>query len=386
MSEPSECQPSRFEGLYAGVGGALFSFAMGLSAVAIPLLALDRGFSAGQVGVFVAGSASAQLGIRSVMGALMRRIPDRHFVTLAGLLMAASCLALLCSTAWWVFALSQIAQGSARGFFWTGSQTHVVRTSPSAVRAIAKINLTSGIGQIAGPFVAGPLIQHFSLLTALGVAGAVAAGVLVPSTLMVRLEPLRPAKRDRRAAMAVWRQPDLGLASWAGATAGAWRSMMNSFVPIVLQQAAYGPQAIGVVTGIANATSIGGGASAGLVKGHRLRAALIGGIAVTGVGLAAFGWLAGHVAVATAALAVSGVGAGLLQTMGPALATEAVSAEERGEAIATAGTYRAAALLGAPLCVSGLVVALAAPAAVAVLGLVLAGPVVIMRRQGRVHG
>jgi MFS family permease len=386
MSEPHGCQPSRFEGLYAGIGGALFSFAMGLSAVAIPLLALDQGFTAGQVGVFVAGSACAQLGIRSVMGALMRRIPDRHFVTLAGVLMATSCLVLLVSTEWWVFAISQVAQGSARGFFWTGSQTHVVRTSPSAVAAIAKINLTSGIGQIAGPFAAGPLIEHSSITTSLGVAGAVAVGVLVPSCLMVRLEPLRPAKRNRGAAMAVWRQPDLGLASWAGATAGAWRSMMNSFVPVVLQQAAYGPQAIGIVTGIANATSIGGGAGAGLIKGHRLRATLIGGIAFTGVGLAAFGWLAGHPVMATVALAASGIGAGLLQTMGPALATESVSADERGEAIATAGTYRAAALLCAPLCVSALVVALAAPAAVAVLGVALAGPVVIMRKQRRVLG
>jgi MFS family permease len=383
MGEARIRQRSRFEDAYVGASGALFSFAMGLSAVAIPLFALNSGLTAGQVGVLIAVSACAQLSVRTVMGSLMRRVADKHFVSAAGVLMALSCVSLLLSSSVWVFVVSQLAQGAARGVFWTGVQTHVVRTSTSAVAAIAQINLVSGIGQIVGPFLAGPIIEHYSLERALACATVVGVLVVLPSSLMVRLEPMRPKRKGRSPAVAVWRQPGVGLASWAGAVAGSWRAMMNSYVPVVLAQAGHGAAAIGVVSGIANATSIGGSAAAGWIKMGRLRAFLVWGIVTSGVGLALFGILAGDLVLATVALAVAGVGAGLLQTAGPAVASETVAPEERGEAIATAGTYRAAALLLAPLGVAGLVTVIATSAGIAVLGVAMAGPVLLLRgRKG----
>lgn len=386
MSHPEECQPSRFEGLYVGASGALFSFAMGLSAVAIPLLALRSGFAAAEVGVLVAFSACAQLGSRSVMGALMRRIPDKYFLAAAGALMALSCGLLLVSHAWWAFALSQVAQGAARGVFWTGGQTHVVRTSPSSVAAIARMNLTSGVGQTLGPFTAGPIIEHGSMGWALASAVVAALAAMLPAAFMLRLEPLRPKGKGsprwwrRRSGGPARMAPGVGLASWSGAVAGGWRSMMNSFVPVVLAEAGHGASAIGAVAAIANGTSIAGSAAAGWIRIERLSTYLVGGIALTGVGLVGFGAFSGSLVVATLGLLCSGLGAGLLQTAGPALASEVVLPDERGEAIATAGTYRAAALLGAPLVVSGLLAVMSTPFAVVVLGAGMAGPVVLARR------
>jgi MFS family permease len=380
MSTLEQSQASRFEETYAGAGAAFFSFAMGLSAVAIPLLALDVGFHAGEVGVFVAFSAVAQLSIRSVMGALMRRVPDKHFVALAGALMALSCVVLVLSVGTWAFLLSQVAQGAARGFFWTGTQTHAVRTARSAVAAIAKVNLTSGIGQIIGPLVAGPIIAGLSARWALGLATVGGLLVLVPAALMVQLPPMRPT-RTPGTTTAVWRRPGVGIASWAGASAGAWRAMMNSYVPIVLEQARQSSSAIGAVVSVANAASILGGAVAGRIRERRLQFWLVVGVAVTGVGLALFGGFAHQVLVAGTALSLSGVGAGLLQTVGPALATEAVSPEERGEAIASAGTFRAAALLLAPLGVAGLVTVMATPVALVIGGLAMSTPILLARRH-----
>lgn len=380
MNDDPSCQASRYEELFSGAGAALFSFAMGLSAVAAPLLALSAGYDPGQVGVYVAGSALAQLATRGAMSVLMRRIADKQFVILAGFSMALSCALFVGSTAWWAFLASQIFQGVARGLFWTGTQTHAVRTSRSSVGAIAKVNLASGIGLISGPVVAGPIVDHWSAARALTVAAISGLIVMLPAALMVRLPPMRPPKPDG-ASTAVWRRPGVGMASWAGASAGAWRSLMNSYVPIIMDQARQSSSVIGVVVGVSNATSIAGGAAAGWIREARLRSWLVGGILVTGLGLTLFGLFAGHALIAGAALALSGAGAGLLQTVGPALATEAVSPEERGEAIASAGTFRAAALLAAPLAVAGLITVTTLPVAVAIAGAALALPPLLNRRR-----
>lgn len=382
MARELRCQPSRLEGFYVGASGSLFSFAMGLSAVTIPLFALDSGFSGADVGVLVALSACAQLGIRTVMSSLMRRFPDKHFLSAAGLLMAASCLVLLASAGWWTFALSQLAQGAARGLVWTAAQTHAVRTSPSSVTALARVNLSSGVGQIVGPVLAGPIIEHLSIAWALAAGALPAALVVVPASLLMRLEPLRP-DRGRNARRGQQRGAGIGLASWAGAAAGAWRAMMNSFVPIVLAGAGQSASAIGMVAAVANTTNIVGGAAAGRIHAGRLTSFLVAGTAVTGIGFAGFAALAGHLVAASALLALSGAGAGLLQTVGPALASESVRPEERGEALATAGTYRAAALLAAPLVVSGLVTVVAAPVAMVVLGVAMTAPAALAIRSRR---
>jgi MFS family permease len=255
-----------------------------------------------------------------------------------------------------------------------------VRTSDSAVGAIAKVNLASGVGLVTGPFAAGPIVAHWSATTALAVAAVTGLAVVVPAALMRRLPPMRPKRRDGET-VAVWRRPGVGLASWGGASAGAWRSLMNSYVPIVLDQARQSSSVIGSVVALANAASIASGAMAGWIREARLRSWLVGGVLVTGVGLALFGLLASHAVAGGVALAVSGLGAGLLQTVGPALATEAVEEDERGEAIASAGTFRAAALFAAPLSVAALVAVMTVPAAIAVAGVALALPPLLTRRS-----
>lgn len=378
MSAARERQPSRFESVHVGLAGALFTFAMGLSTVAIPLFALSTGYNAGEVGLLVALSACAQLGVRSVMGILMRHAAPKYFVVVSGVLMSLSCLVLVASAELWAFVCSQLAQGAARGFFWTGAHTHVVRTSKSSVAAIARINLTSGVGQILGPLLAGPAIQHLSVAWTLSCAGIIGALAVLPSSFMVWLSPLRPEKK-RGAARSARRRSGVGMASWAGASAGSWRAMMNSYVPVVLAETGHAASAIGVVVAVANSMSIAGGAGAGWIRTRQLRLSLIVGMATAGVGLAMFGLLAGDLMAAAGVLAVSGLGAGLLQTVGPALASETVSHEARGEAIATAGTYRAGALLLTPLGVAGLLTVMATSAAVAITGLLMVSPVVLNR-------
>jgi hypothetical protein len=86
---------------------------------------------------------------------------------------------------------------------------------------------------------------------------------------------------------------------------------------------------------------------------------------------------------AAAALAVSGLGAGILQTVGPAIAADEVAAEERGDALALTGTYRAAALFLAPIGMAGLLLFIPLTASLIAAGLLITAPAAVPWRPRR---
>jgi hypothetical protein len=73
-------------------------------------------------------------------------------------------------------------------------------------------------------------------------------------------------------------------------------------------------------------------------------------------------------------MALGGLGSGLLMSLGPALATMSVSPEERGEAIAVAGTFRAVALLVTPGAAAFAIGFVTLPVGMVVAGLVIGVP------------
>ncbi|GAB3726594.1 MFS transporter [Nocardiopsis oceani] len=127
---------SSADGVAAGVTVALFSLSLGISGIAVPLLMIRAGYAVAEIGIVVAAAAVAQVLARMSLGALMRRLPDKVFVVASGVFMSVSCLLLTVSSFWAVLVVSQLLQGVARAFFWTGSQTHAVRMADSAVGAV----------------------------------------------------------------------------------------------------------------------------------------------------------------------------------------------------------------------------------------------------------
>ncbi|TQN40884.1 putative MFS family arabinose efflux permease [Blastococcus colisei] len=369
---------SRRDATASLVGAVIFAVGQGIASVAVPLLALRVGYSTAEVGVIVAMSAVSQMGARLFMGAMMRRLPDKVFVIISAASLALSCGVLVISTTWLIFTVSQLLQGLARAFFWTGTQTHAVRTSESAVGALARVNLVSGLGQIAGPLMAGLLIAHSPQL-ALGVAGAISALGVVSALLLIRLPPFAPRSKDR-GRVRIWRRPGVDVGCWAGASAGAWRGLLGSYVPVALEHARQSSTTIGALVAVANGAQVAGSAIAGRLRGAGLRRSLVLGILASGIGIAVVGPLAEMAALTALALFVSGIGAGAVQTVGPAVATDAVDAEERGEAIASTGTFRAAALLVAPFAVAGMVTVIPLTAAVVTAGILITAPAVGLGR------
>ena len=167
----------------AAVGSTVFfSIALSVSAVVLPLAALAAGYSPAAVGFLTASAGVSQLGMRLIIGPLMRRFPDWILVLVATVAMSASAAVLAVSTALIPFLICQSLQGAARGAFWTGSQTHVVRGARSSAAALAGVGIASSCGQLVGP-LAGGLIGDRSLLLALIIVAAL--GLLANIVLAV---------------------------------------------------------------------------------------------------------------------------------------------------------------------------------------------------------
>jgi MFS family permease len=352
---------------------------LGAASVALPLLASQAGYSAFEIGVLTAASAVSQMLVRLALGWAMRRWPDRTLIAGAGIALAASCVIVTLSAAPASFVGAQLLQGASRACFWTGSQTHVVRGPGRAAGALAQVSLVGSVGQLAGPLLAGVLSETTPALALAAAAGIALIGV-VPALLLDRLPPFVPPA-DRRPGQ-VWRRPGVDVACWAGMTGGAWRALLTSYIPVALVAAGQAATTIGILVSAANGAQLLGTALAGRVRTHRIPRALLAGIVVTGVATAVAAVVAWNAPLAGLALAISGVAAGAVQVLGPALAAESVHPQERGDAIAATGTFRAAALLAAPLAVAGMVAVVPLAPSIAVVGAGMTLPAFALRRRG----
>jgi MFS family permease len=176
----------------------------------------------------------------------------------------------------------------------------------------------------------------------------------------------------------------VSIGCWAGVTAGSWRGLLSSFIPVALDSARHSSSTIGMLVTIANGAALAGAGIVGRVRERGTRWAFVVGTLAAGIGTALAVALADNLVLAALVLALSGLGAGALQTVGPAIATDSVHPEERGEAIAAAGTFRAAALFAAPLAVSGLVGFIALAPAMALVGAAMTVPALALRTRRHV--
>lgn len=359
-------------------GAAIYSLALGTASVALPLLAIRAGYSATEVGALTAVSAISQMISRMGLGAVMRRLPDWTLITASGLMLAVSSGVVAWSASLVPFVLAQLLQGISRACFWTGTQTHVVRGDRSAARPLATVNLSAGVGLLAGPVLAGVLSERSPQL-ALAVTAGIAVVGMLPTFLLDRLPPFVPPT-DRPSGR-MWRRPGVDVGCWAGVTAGGWRGVLSSYVPVALDAARQSASTIGVLVTVANAASLVGSGIAGRIPGRRAAVTVLAGIVVTGVATGLTAVTASDVLLSALVLAVSGLAAGILQVLGLAIAAESVHPEERGDAIALVGTFRAAALFAAPLAIAGLVLVVPLGPAVAAIGVAMGLPAAGLRRR-----
>lgn len=366
----------------SAVTSASFGLALSASAVLLPLLALEAGFSGAAVGLLTALSAASQFGTRLFLPWLLGTVRDRLIMVVAAVLLAVSAGTLVVSVGVVAFVVAQVVQGAARALFWTASQTHVARAPGSITRRIAQLQVASHVGTFVGPALAGLVATVTSVRSALlltVVGGIVAAGV--STSLVARPPYVRQPRADRGQ---LWRDPDVALGYWSSSVAGGWRGLLDSYVPVVLALAGLGAGTIGMLA----ATAEGAAIAAALVMarlaqdgGERL---------VVGAALAvAFG--AGMLPVAASVplvagllLFLAGFGGGVATSVGPAVAHGRAAAGEEGTAIAVAGMYRAGARLVSPTATAGASAAVGVSVALPVVAVGMVLPVLVSaRRTGR---
>ncbi len=350
----------------------IYSAALAMESVLLPLLALAEHFSRPEIGFLTALSAVTQLLFRLGTAPAMRRYADRRLVVAAALVLSVAALILTWSDALVFFVISELVQGAARGMFWTATQTHVVRSRTNAVNRMATVNFVSSFGLLAGPPIAGVLAER-SFTAALDVAAGIGIVAAVLAGITMRRLPLFEAVTERRRKR-LWSRPGVRAGCWAGVTAGSWRGLVNSYVPVALQQASGSSAIVGVMVAVANGASIAGAGLVGTMRSRGRRWAFPVGIVAAGAGVAVFGFAAHAPILAAAALAASGIGAGMLQTLGPTAAAAAVGKEQRGDAVAIAGSFRAGALFAAPIGTAGLLDVVGLSPALAIAGVLLALP------------
>jgi MFS family permease len=355
----------------------LFSFSLSALLLVVPLAALSAGYEATVIGLLVAVAAVSQISTRLILGWLMRRVADKTLLIAAAVLIALSSLLLMLSTNLIAFAISQLVQGAARALFWTSSQTHAVRLSKTAVKGLRGMNLAAGFGQILGPACAGILWSVSSSLPLL-VAATVGCLAIVPAALLHRFPVFAKKIKTGNRSDQIGRRPRVLAASGMGAAAGAWRSVLDSYVPVALSFAGQSAVIIGLLLGLTNIAMMAGSAVSSWVRERGVRSSFAIGMLFTGIGLAVTAPVASFSLAAAICLTISGLGAGILQTVGPAIASDDVRPEQRGDVLALTGTYRAVALFVAPVGMAGMLAVLPLTLSLVLGGFLISAPAALV--------
>jgi hypothetical protein len=360
----------------SSAGACLFSVSLGISTVALPLVALESGQPAWVIGLLVSMSAAVQSLTRTTLGAAMRRFADKDLLVLAGVAQAVSGVIAAVAPVEPVLAGAWALQGVGRACFWTGSQTHVVRRDRSPIESLALLNLMASIGQFTGPALAGAL-AHASMALALIASAAVSVSAAGTALRLDRLPTFPPLQRTDGG---FWSNQARAPSTSAALTAGAWRGLLDSFVPVVLRTGGQSVGTIGALISVANGAAVVGSVLIARLPAHRAGSILSGATLMTGLGLAVLSYSGERVWLAATMLGTAGLGAGVLQTLGPSLAALDSDPGKQGDAIATYGTVRSTAAFGSPLTASALSFLVPVDLALAFLAVLITAPMARHRR------
>jgi MFS family permease len=245
------------------------------------------------------------------------------------------------------------------------------------------VNAVGNLGQLVGPGLAG-VIAAQSLEWGLALCAAASAVGFFAGFGMELLPPF--ARRPRREGhQRIWRRPGVDVACWASYSAGGWRAMVMSLVPAALEAAGQPRALIGVLMMTSEATGLATSAVLVRFRVSNVPATIQLAVLMLTAALVSFPSVASNPFTAALAMALGGLGSGLLMSLGPALATMSVRPEERGEAIAVAGTFRAVSMLITPGAAAIAIAVVALPVGMVVAGLVIGIPPILagLRRARR---
>lgn len=349
------------------------------------VLALELGFTEGQVALLVAWLGAFAIVASLVAGQLVHAVGERTALVLTTGLGVAALLAVWVAVevgvpwARWVLVAGLTANGLTQALWMIARSGLVADLAAPAERGRA-MNLygaSQRVGGVAGPFVAAAVM---ALGGAVHVFVASAAIVVVAAAIMVhhlrRLPPppsadpaRQPEPRDPRALRA------LGLLGFGVLCLAAVRQGKDTLIPLWAAQGVGLPgHQVALVVGIASAMELVTFWPAGVAL-DRLgrRPVVVTCLLMVGLGLAVmplFGGTAWFVAAAMVVGLGDGVGSGIVKTLGVDIAPERGRGRFLGwwQSIASVGSFVAPALATAVIAAASLGAALPAIGALGVVG------------------
>lgn len=166
---------------------AMLSFGQGLMVPIIPLYAKQFGGSYGMAGLVVSAAWMGTMLTDLPAGLLLQRLGFRRSMVLGALLFSVATIALGLATMTPELVGFRFVVGIGTAFWGLSRHTYIAQGVPAHNRGRA-ISIFGGInrlGNFIGPFVGGVVALHYSLSTALIVAGLVAFGAVIAAFLFV---------------------------------------------------------------------------------------------------------------------------------------------------------------------------------------------------------
>lgn len=355
------------------VTGAAYGLGLGAGTLLLPIQAHDAGLSLAQIGTLAAISALAQIAARLSMARVMDRVAEHALVLSSAALLAASFLTVVLSDSAVAITSAFVLHGLSRAFFWTGYQASAVHASGTVTRSVARALLMVNAGTVGGTVVAG-IVAEYSM------AGALLAGSLVSLTALAlssRMPRWPIPHRESQASPRLWRHPQVLIGSIASGSAGAWRALQGSYVPVILLRLGYESATVGVLVAFATAVSMLSAASLMFLGQDNPRRYLMGALLAVALGTAALP-VGTSVIVAGTVLMIGSLGSGWAQVLGTSYAVSHVPLAYRGTAVAVTGTARAVSMFASPLVVAGCLVIVPMAGAMAMLGGLLSLPAAVL--------
>lgn len=366
----ANCVSRTSDGFASDFIAVVYTLSVGLSGIVLPLYAAQAGYGIGVIGLMYAFSTAAQIAVRLVLGLALGHVSDR-FLLGAGCCLQMASFVLVLASAWWpLLTASWALQGISRSCFWTGIETHVVRSGVVPAISLGRLHVFGSVGQLLGPLTAG-FVLAWGYSTALLIGAGIAAVSSIPVFALER-NPVLMASNDSRARNILKRR-GMRVGCGAASLAGAWRGLMDSIVPVILQNAGHVPHIIGAFVTASNVLTAIGSGVAGLGREVRaqLRLVYLCGLMVT-VGVGGIGLTASSPVAVLVVLIIGGLGSGVLQTLGPLISATSVPAGDSGHAIALQGAFRTTSMFAMPLFFSGLIAVVPVGGAFVGLAVVLA--------------
>lgn len=217
----------------------------------LPVYAHRFGLSSLQQGLVLGATGLAALAVSLPAGALADRLGARRLTLFAGLLMAIAMLIQALAGSFVILLLARLLFGAGYAMVWTAGLSWMAEVSQDG-QGLSGSVASAGLGGVAGPAMAGILVQNFGLARPF-LLGAACFAVLTGALALFRTPvavPARSAPMGRSLRAAATDRMTLAAAA-AIVTAGGTTGVSSLLVPSQLHADGAPPGRIGLVFAMA---------------------------------------------------------------------------------------------------------------------------------------